>query len=158
LRWLSFILLAYVMLGLQIGLHAFAPVNFVLIAVVFIVINATREPAVIACFILGVLHDLVVGVGPIGMYALAYCGVALLAAGEERSIASDHPATHFVVTLFSGIVVAIIVKIVAAWHGIGTSLLTDLLTAFYTAIAAVVVLYVLGKLRKKFRFRTSLGR
>jgi rod shape-determining protein MreD len=158
LRWLSFILLAYVMLGLQVGLYAFAPINFVLIAVVFIVVNATREPAVIACFILGVLHDLIVGAGPIGQYALAYCCVALLVAGDERAIASDHPATHFLVTLFGSIIVAIVLKILSVWHGIGTSILTDLLTGFYTAIAAVVVLYVLSKLRKKFRFRTSIGR
>ncbi len=146
------------MLGLQVGLYAFVPINFVLISAVFIVINATREPAVIACFVLGVLQDLVVGTGPIGQYALAYCCVALLVAGDERAIASDHPATHFLVTLFGGVVVAIVLKVIAVWHGIGTSILTDLLSGFYTSIAAVIVLYVLSKLRKKFRFRTSIGR
>ncbi len=161
LRWLAFIILAYVMLGLAVGLGGVArvgatPINLVLIAAVFICINAQRDPAMIACFVLGLLHDLVGG-GPVGMYALAYCCVALLVAGTERSMAVEHPFTHFFVTLFGGIIVAIVVKFIDAWHGIGTSLWTDLLTAFYTAIVAVPVLWALNKFRKRFRFRTSVG-
>ncbi len=162
MRWLNFILLAYVMLGLQVGLGGFAPtgssaINFVLIAAVFISINAQRDPALIACFALGLLHDLI-GVGPIGMYALAYSCVALLVAGADRSMSVDHPFTHFFVTLFGGVVVGIVVKIINSWHDISTSLWTDLLTAFYTAMLAVPILWGLNKMRKSFRFRTSVGR
>ena len=57
-RWLTFILFAYLMLGLQIGLGGLAGVksaqiNFPLIAAVFISINARRDPALVACFVLG---------------------------------------------------------------------------------------------------------
>jgi rod shape-determining protein MreD len=162
LRWLHFILLAYVMLGLQIGLGAFAEmgggrVNFVLIAAVFIAINAQRDPAVIACFALGLLHD-VVGVGPIGQYALAYCCVALLVSGGERSLSVEHPFTHGLVTLFGGVVVATIVLLISWWHGVRTSLADELLTALFSALMAVPAMWVLTKLRRSFRFRTSGGR
>ncbi|GIW75125.1 MAG: hypothetical protein KatS3mg104_0188 [Phycisphaerae bacterium] len=153
MRWISFTLMAYVMLGLQIGLYPFVPVNFVLIATVFVSLNAPRQVAVPACFILGLLHDLI-GIGPIGMYAAAYAGVALLTASDQHAMASDHPISHFLVTLFSGFVVGLIVKLIDAWRDIGTSLLNDLLTGFYTALASVVVLHLLTKLRRKFRFRS----
>jgi len=162
LRWINFILLAYVMLGLQIGLSEFvgtgsSGVNFVLIAATFIAINAQRDPALIACFALGLLHDLV-GVGPIGTYALGYSCLALLVAGSERSLSVEHPFTHFIITLFGGVVVAVIASIVNWWHNIDAMLMSRLLTAFYSALLAVPVLWGLSKLRRSFRFRSSVGR
>lgn len=153
MRWISFILMAYMMLGLQIGLYPFVPVNFVLIASVFLALNAPRQVAVPACFILGLLHDLV-GIGPLGMYATAYSVVALLTASDQHAIASDHPISHFLVTLFSGCIVGLITKLVDAWRDIGTSLLNDMLTGFYTALASVVVLHLMTKVKRKFRFRS----
>ncbi len=162
MRWINFVILAYVMLGLQIGLSEFigtgsSGVNFVLIAATFIAINAQRDPALIACFTLGLLHDLI-GVGPIGTYALAYSCVALLVAGSERSLSVEHPFTHFVITLSGGIVVAILASIVNWWHDIPAMFGSRLLTAFYSALAAVPVLWGLNKMRRSFRFRSSVGR
>lgn len=153
MRWISFIFLAYMMLGLQIGLYPFIPVNFVLIACVFIALNAPRQVAVPACFILGLLHDLV-GIGPLGMYATAYSVVALLTASDQHATASDHPISHFLVTLFSGFIVGLVIKLIDVWRNIGTSFLNDLLTAFYTAIASVIVLNLLSRFKRKFRFRS----
>jgi rod shape-determining protein MreD len=158
MRWLPFVVLAYVMLGLQIGLGGIAQlgsgsVNFVLIAAVFIAINAPRDPALIACFTLGLLHD-IVGIGPIGTYTLAYSLVALLMAGTDRALSIDHPMTHFFVTLFGGVVVAIVVFGVSLrWERL--PFWPNLLTAFYSALFSLPVLWGLTKLRKSFRFRTS---
>ena len=62
MRWLAFFILAYVMLGLQIGLSGFIEIhhapNFLLLVVVFIAINACRDTALAACLLLGLLQDL----------------------------------------------------------------------------------------------------
>ncbi len=161
MRWLPFVVLAYVMLGLQIGLGGIAQlgpgsVNFVLIAAVFIAINAPRNPAVIACFSLGLLHD-IVGIGPIGQYAFAYSLLTLLMAGTDRALSIDHPLTHFFVTLFGGVVVAIVVYIVSLRWNWSTPLpfWPNLVTAFYSAVLSLPVLWALTRLRKSFRFRAS---
>ncbi|MGC4030662.1 MAG: rod shape-determining protein MreD [Tepidisphaeraceae bacterium] len=159
MRWLPFILLAYVMLGLQIGLGGIgrvSGVNWVLIAAVFIAMNATRSAAVPACFVLGLLHDFT-GIGPIGTYALAYSLVAMLIAGTDRALSADHPFSHFVITLLAGLLMAIVLWL----HGLlarfgdrpSTYLTTGLVSAFYTAIAALPALWLLNKLRRRFRFR-----
>lgn len=164
MRWASFILLAYVMLGLQIGLGGIAqvgsaPINFVLIAATFIAINAQRDPALIGCFVLGLLHD-IVGIAPIGTYALAYSLLALLVAGTERSLSVEHPFTHFFVTLFGGIVVAIVLLIHGhfSFHGEPVPFFPALSGAFFTALLALPILWGLTRLRRSFRFRTSVGR
>jgi rod shape-determining protein MreD len=163
-RWFTFIVLAYFMLGLQIGLGGIAQIgsgqiNFVLIAATFIAINARRDPALIACFTLGFLHDLV-GVAPLGTYALAYSMIAWLVEGTDRALSPEHPFTHWVVTLFGGVVTAILVYVHGhvASYGVATPLWPGLLGAFYSALAAVPVLWALGKFRKRFRFRSSIGR
>ncbi|MBC7784637.1 MAG: rod shape-determining protein MreD [Burkholderiales bacterium] len=164
MRWFSFVILAYVMLGLQIGLGGIAQfgsgqINFVLIAATFIAINAHRDPAMIGCFTLGLLQD-IVGLGPIGTYALAYTTMAMLMAGTDRALAVEHPFTHFLVTLFGGLVVALILwlhgKIAA--HGVPVPMTALLLGTFYTALLSLPVLWVLTKVRKSFRFRTGIGR
>ena len=62
--WPAYYILAYLAVGLQIGVGPFVRVggavpNFVLMCVVFIAINAPREPALLGCFALGVMQDLV---------------------------------------------------------------------------------------------------
>jgi rod shape-determining protein MreD len=160
-RWLTFIVFAYLMLGLQTGLGALADVgpawvNFPLIAAVFIAVNARRDPALIACFVLGLLHDLL-GESSLGVYALAYCLVAWLIEGTDRALSPDHPFTHFVMTLFGGGVTAVVVYLQ------GHLALSDavqpvpfwplLATAFYSACVAVPALWAVGKFRKRFKFR-----
>ena len=159
MRTLPFALLAYLMLGLQIGLGGLLQLhgggmNLVLIAAVFIALNARREIAVPACFTLGLMHDLV-GIGPIGTYALAYAIVALLIAGTDRALSVEHPFTHFLITLVAGVVVAFITVIQGrlARYGVAAPLWASLIGAFYTALLALPALWVLGKFRRAFRFR-----
>ena len=173
MRWFPFILLAYLMLGLQIGLGGIArfgqgELNFVLIAAVFIAINAQRNVALPACFALGLLHDLV-GIGPIGAYALAYSLVALLVAGTDRALAVEHPFTHVFVTFVGGAITAIVLWLIgleAKLHSTQAWIETHapaplgpgMLTAVYTAIFALPALWLLTRFRRAFRFKTSVGR
>lgn len=162
MRWLPFILLAYIMLGLQIGLGGLpsaGAVNFVLIAAVFLSLNATRSVAVPACFGLGFLQDLA-GVGPIGTFALIYTIVALLIAGTDRALSAEHPFTHFVITLIGGVVTALLLwfhgKVAA--YGVSMPLTPGLVSAFYSAVVAMPALWVLNRMRKYFRFRIGRAR
>ncbi len=65
MRWPPFFILAYIVLGMQIGLSGIVNVHgakpdFVLMAAIFIALNASRDPALLGCFILGLLRDLLV--------------------------------------------------------------------------------------------------
>ncbi len=167
MRWFTFIILAYVMLGLQIGLGRVigvgeAQINFVLIAATFIAINCHRSPAILGCFALGLLQDMV-SPGPLGLYAMAYSTMALMVAGTDRALSVEHPFTHFLVTFFGGLVVAIIIwvhsKVYTIIHGtnITTPLVPLLVGTFYTSLLSLPVLWILTKMRKAFRFRTAGG-
>src|SRR5438105_4361671 len=115
MRWFIYFILAYLMVGLQVGLapflrwHGVEP-NFVWITAVFISINAPREPAMLGCFVLGVVQDLVTAPSSrFGLYALSYGIFALAAAGSGTSVIRANPVVHFVITLLGGVVTAVIV-------------------------------------------------
>src|ERR1044071_3234499 len=113
MRLLAYLILAYVMLGLQLGLRGQIAIgsawpNLVLLAVIFIAINAPRDAALLGCFGLGVLQDLLTQHPP-GLFAFAYGVVGLAVAGTHQAVYREHPLTHFSMTLAGGIVVAIII-------------------------------------------------
>ena len=63
MRWLSYFILAYLALGAQVAVRPFVSVgeavpNFLLMIVVFLAMNAPREPALLGCFFLGLMQDL----------------------------------------------------------------------------------------------------
>ena len=146
------------MLGVQTGLGGMGRaggVNFVLIAAVFLSLNAPRAAAIPACFAMGLVQDLT-GVGPIGTYALAYSVVALLIAGTDRALSAEHPLTHFVVTLFMGFTTAVLIWLHGrlAKFGVPIPLGGQVVGVFYTAVVAMPALWLLNCLRRSFRFRT----
>ena len=166
MRWLSFFILAYVMLGLQSGLARAiewksASPDFVLLAVIFLALNAPRDTALLACFILGLLRDLS-GDGTLGLFALSYGVVAVIVAGVQQAVNRKHPVTHFLLALIGGIVVAIVL----ALHGWirppepgGRPPMGPLIySAIYSAALAPVVLSALQKIIRLFRFQTARGR
>lgn len=160
MRWFSFIILAYLMLGVQLGLGGIAHigrVDFVLIAAAFIAINARRDVALPACFVLGLLHDLLGGISPIGAYALAYSMVALMIAGTDRALAAEHPFTHFIITFIGGIVAMIVLMIIGWRWGAPLPFWGSVAGVFYTSIIALPVMWALNKMRRTFRFKTSVG-
>src|SRR5437660_11800546 len=82
MRWLPFFILAYVMLGVQVGLSGYDQLhrgrpNFVLLAVVFIAVNGHRDAALLGCFLLGFMQDLLTQ-APVGLTAFAYGALGVL--------------------------------------------------------------------------------
>jgi rod shape-determining protein MreD len=161
MRWLSFFVLAYVALGLQNGLAGAiewksATPNFVLIAVVFIAINAPRDAALLGAFILGVLHDMT-SQGVLGLLALSYALTAAMILPIARGLHRRHPATHFALVLAGGIVTAIIVSlhewIRPATEGVRPPVSPLFYSAVYSAILAPFLLALLQRMTRFFVFQ-----
>ena len=181
MRWLSFVILAYVALGLQVGLGDYVSIrgaapNIVLLAVVYLAINAPREAALIGCFGLGLLHDLLTHQTP-GLYALGYGLVGLMASRTNQVVYRDHPLTHFSMTLGGGLLVAVVLLLHGwlfppgpaemRWVGgagaapatqlaleaVRPSAVVELTRVGYTAVLALPVLGVLQRARRAFAFQ-----
>ena len=177
MRWLPFFILAYIVLGLQLGtgdLLAYrgAPPNFVLILVVFIASNAPRDAALLGSLLLGLFHDMTFP-QPLGLYAFTYGVAGLLVAGSRQVAYSDHPLTHFFLTLGTGLVIATILWIHSLIRPAGAPLevvggitlppiavssSAYFLTAVYSAFLAVPLMWLLAKLKPFFGFRVARQR
>ena len=167
MRWLTYFILAYLALGLQVGLRGFGEVrgatpNFVLMIVVFLAINGAREPVLIASFLLGLMQDLFTQ-QPLGTWAIAYSLVGASVWSTQEIVYPKHPLTHFSLTLLGGILAGVVLMI-HGWiyplihgHESGVGAATGdvwvyLASALYSAILAPIVLGVLQRLRKLFAF------
>lgn len=177
MRWLPFFILAYFALGVQLGAgydlsYRGAPPNFLLIVVVFIAGNAPRDSGLVASFLLGLLTDLI-SPQPLGLYALSYGLAGLLVAGSRQVAYSDHPLTHFTLTLGVGLLTAIILYVHALVRPLGAPLTLPsgevlpplptsgggfFLSAIYTAFLAIPLLWLLAKLKPVFGFRSQRQR
>src|SRR5687768_9200547 len=98
MRWLPYFILAYVALGVQVGLGHYvamrgASPNVVLVAAVFIGLYAPRETALLGCFGMGLMQDLLTR-QPLGLFALSFGLVGLLVAGVQQLVDREHPLTH----------------------------------------------------------------
>lgn len=171
MRWMVWFIFAYVLLGVQLGLGGFVQIggawpNLVLLGVIFIAINAPREPALLACFCMGALQDLLTQ-QPFGVYALAYGIVALLLAPMRSVVHRKHPLTHILLALAAAVAVGI-VQLLQGWiHPpamVGAAEGSKLLpaarisvvlifkNALYTAVVAPVVLGILQRMTGLFAF------
>ena len=161
MRWLSFFIFAYIMLSLQSGIaramewHSAGP-NFVLLAVVFISLNAPRDTALLACFMLGAMHDLT-SQSTLGLFAFIYGLVAIFIASIQQAVYRRHPITQFILVLLAGTLTAIILAIHGWIHppGPGT---TAFISAVYSAILAPFVLGGLQQIIGVFHFQSRRGR
>jgi rod shape-determining protein MreD len=181
MRWLAYFILVYLALGIQVGLGDYvsyqgASPNLVLLAVIFIAINAPRDAALLGCFGMGVMHDLLTQQTP-GLFALAYGLVGLMAAGTHQIVYREHPLTHFSMALGGGIVVAVVLLLHSWIHPPGPALTpwvggggpapatqvtlaalrpspaTEFTRALYTALLAPVVIGLLQRIKKAFAFQ-----
>ena len=177
MRWLPFFILAYVILGLQLGLGEYASwrgaqPNLVLVAAVFVAVNAPRDAGLLAAFLLGLLQDLV-SVQPLGLHGLSYGLAALVVVGSKQLAYSDHPMTHFMLALGGGLVTAAVVYAHGLIRPPGEPVTTEagealspfrpglgmlLFAALYTAALAPILFWLLGKLKPVFGFRTARSR
>ena len=173
MRWLAYVILAYVAIALQIGLGPYlrykgAQPNLVLLAAVFIALNAPRDAALLGCFCLGVLQDLVTQQTP-GLFALSYGLTAMLAVSVHQVVYREHPLTHFLVALIGGLLTAAVLLVHGWVHPAGprsvasdgaTTLPAIRLSAgveftrvLYTAVLAPVVIGLLQRSKRVFAFQ-----
>lgn len=176
MRWLSYILLAYLAIALQIGLSPFiayngAAPNLVLLAVIFIAVNAPRDAALLGCFVLGLLQDLVTQQQP-GLFALSYGLVAMFVVGTQQVVYREHPLTHFSLALAGGLVTAFVLLLHGWVHppsprlnegntvlpAVRPSAAVELTRALYTSILAPFVLAALQRMKRLFAFQPGRRR
>jgi rod shape-determining protein MreD len=170
MRWLPFLILAYLALGLQLGLSGYvelhgARANLVLLVAIYVAAHAPRDEGLLACFLLGGVQDLL-SEGPWGLYALSYTLVALFVLSTHELVYGDHLLTHFTRALLGSWITAAVL-IVHGWiyplfhhklpnwvHPAGVPLL---LGSLYTAVLAIPVMLLLQRTRKAFGFRAPRG-
>lgn len=181
MRLLPYILLAYIALGVQVGLGQYVAVrgaspNLVLVAAVFIGLFAPREAALMGCFGLGLMQDLLTR-QPLGLYALSFGLVGLLVVGVQQMVDREHPLTHVALGLVGGLIVAAMLLLHGAVHppavrtvsgaaaetaaGVRPDRLpvsTELLRAVYTAAVAPFMVGLLLKLKRSFGFKPDYRR
>ena len=120
MRWPFAFILAYVMLGLQVGVsryiafHGAAP-NLALIAVLFIALNMRRNGALLVSFSVGFVQDLLSG-QQLGLYAFAYGLVAMTIVAAHRIWNRNHPATYIVVALVGGFITTMVLLLHSLLH------------------------------------------
>ena len=172
MRWFAYFILAYFAVALQIGLAPYvrynnAAPNLVLIAVVFIALNAPRDAALLGCFCLGVLQDLVTQQTP-GLFALSYGLTGLVVFGAHQVVYREHPLTHFVMALVGGLITAVVLLLHGWIHpaspkvsvpggpalpAIRLSAGTEFTRVAYTAVLAPIVIGLLQRVKKVFAFQ-----
>jgi len=164
MRWLSFAILAYLIIAIQMGLSGFldwggASPNLVLPVAVFIAINARREQALAGALVLGALQDLFTQ-QPFGLYAFSYGLVSLFVVGARPAVYRDHPLTHFFVTLLGGLTTGAVV-LLNDWvypmlhhtaTGSGLSVSRLLWGALYSALLSPFLLGALARIKRVFAF------
>src|SRR5688572_11081820 len=112
MRWISFSILAYLVVAIHVGLSGYinwgvATPNLVLPVAVFVMINASRESALGGAFLLGAMQDLFTQQPP-GLYAFSYGMAALFLVGTQTNVHRDHPLTHLFMTLVAGLITAVV--------------------------------------------------
>jgi rod shape-determining protein MreD len=178
MRWFSFFILAYLVLGLQAGIgtamqYDGARPNLVLLAVVFIAMNAPRDAALLAAFMLGALQDLS-GQGTIGLYCFSYGLVAMFVVAVHQAVYREHPLTHVALALAGGLITALVLAIhgwihpptlsrivnapVAALAAPPGRALQLFGSAVYSAILAPLVLGGLQRIKSVFQFLPTRNR
>jgi rod shape-determining protein MreD len=140
--------------------------NLALLAAVFIAINAPRDAALLGCFVIGLMQDLV-SQQPLGMFALSYGLMGWIVNGMGQVVYRAHPLTHVALALLGSLVTTMMILLAGWLHpptaagvSAGGAILPAvrvpigglLSGAVWTAILAPMVLGILHRLRKWFAF------
>jgi rod shape-determining protein MreD len=154
MRWFPVLVLAYIAIGIQAGIsgqvrvHGFGP-NLGLLVIVFVTLGAPREPALLACVLIGAMQDLATQQAP-GLYAISYGLIGWLIVGMQSVVYREHPLTHATLVLLGGLISAMVIWIHGRFDGPRVSIVLLLGTAIYTAILAAPVLVMLQRSRRLF--------
>jgi rod shape-determining protein MreD len=113
MRFLAYVIFAYIALGAQVGLAGYvrlggAPPNLVLLAVLFVALHAPRDIALLAGFGLGLMQDLLTQ-QTLGLFALSYGVFAAMVAGVAPVVNKEHPVTHVALALLGSVVCAAVI-------------------------------------------------
>jgi rod shape-determining protein MreD len=173
LRWIPFFILAYVVLGLQLGLGSYASFrgvspNLLLLVVVFISLNARREEAMFASFLIGAIQDLIT-LQPFGLFAFSYGLVSLLVCWLAESVKRTHPLTHVFVTLMGAMLMGMILIVHDYFRPVGPVIPVGgtvvhavrigprvvLVSVLYTTIISPIVIGLLQLLNRPFAFEAN---
>jgi rod shape-determining protein MreD len=159
MRGITYIILAYLAIGLQVGLGPYLTVqsakpDLVLLAVVFLAINARREAALLGAFGMGLLTDMV-ALAPIGMYAFSYSLAAMFVVSTQEVVYREHPLTHLTLGLVGAVLVAGVELVHGMIHRTGSGPAILLTSALYTAALAPLVLGVMQRLRRLLRLQAG---
>ena len=162
MRWLTYFILAYLAIGLQLGggdlfIVAGAKPNLVLLAVIFIAINAPREHALLGCVGIGLMQDLV-NLQPLGLYGLAYGLVGMFVVSTQEIVYREHPLTHFSLGFVGSLLVAAVVLVHGLVRPPRVSPGALFGTAVYTAALAPVLLWGLQRIKRVFNFNSPRRR
>jgi rod shape-determining protein MreD len=109
MRWLTFVILAIIAVGLQATVaprlvwYGARP-DWVLVLVVFYALHARGDQAMLAGWIAGVLADLMT-LERFGLLSLSYGLAAVTVCGVREALFIKHPLTHFSVTLACALLV-----------------------------------------------------
>lgn len=171
MRWLTYFILAYFAVALQIGLSPYvayrgAVPNLVLLAVIFIAVNAPRDAALLGCFLLGFMQDLVTQQPP-GLFAFSYGWVALFVVATQQVVYKGHPLTHFSLAMVGQLITTAVlllhtlvrpaaprvVDVKTILPAIRLSPTIALEAVLYTAILAPFVLALLQRAKGMFGFQ-----
>jgi rod shape-determining protein MreD len=176
MRWLVFLILAYLAMGLQIGLVPYltwkgAAPNLGLLATIFIAANAPRDPALLGCFAIGLLQDLLSAQQP-GMFAFSYGLIAWLITGAQQPLARHSLTAQTLLALAGSFLTAIVILLQSWLHPAGAAIPAAaggaalpairisasalFIGVIYTTALAPFVLGLLGRMKKFFAF--SAGR
>jgi rod shape-determining protein MreD len=156
-RWITYFILAYVALAIQVGAGGYlrwqgAPPNLVLLVVIFITVNAPRDAALLGAVCLGILQDLVTH-APLGLYAFSYGLVGMFVVSTQQLVYREHPLTHVTLALVGGLLCTAVELLHGLIHRPGAAAMTLLTTTIYTAILAPLVLGVLQRAKRPFAFQ-----
>jgi rod shape-determining protein MreD len=146
--------------------------NLVLIAVIFVTLNAPRDLALLAAFGLGMMQDLLTQ-QTLGLFALSYGIVAMLITGVAAVVNRDHPVTHVALALLGAIVCAVIVFVHGYIHPPGVPRYVEGMTklapirvsprllmygVMYTTFLAPILLAPLSRMKRVFGFQAPRRR
>lgn len=167
MRWLTFFILAYVatvlqstLLGLMTGtLAGGATVNLLFILALYYALSARKSDAPWACMALGLMADLASSY-PFGVYAAVFAVAGWGVTRVRSHLVGEHPISvlfmSFILTFLLEVIVgAVAFKSTTPW---GYLLSTALLTAVFTAIAAVPVHWLLRRNRARRMLGMPAGR
>ena len=171
MRWPAYFLLAYLTIGVQLGVGGVAPVrgvgpDLVLLAVVFVSLNAPPADAMVGGVVLGAMQDLVT-LQPFGLFAFAYGGVAWLVGRSAEHVRRGHPLTHVAFGLLGGVVTGVVLVVHDWVRPVGPAVVsagevvvrtvrigprTVAVSAIYSALLAPVVIGLLTRMQRLFGF------